>query len=324
MNSFDKKSRPLFWFYVLVAYVILQFVWWTYLMVNLNNETYHLKSELNLLKGETAEEITLKGNELNAKLHGRWIMIAGESSVFVTLLLLGIFQIRKTFKKETELAQRQKNFLMSVTHELKSPIASTRLQLETLQLRELDRDKQKEIIRNAIGDTDRLNNLVSTILLATQIESSVYSINREEADLSQYITDVMKQTIASFNYNQKIVLTIAPAISMRIDVTNFRSVILNLFENAIKYSAEDTTITVALKKSNNKIVLSVADEGVGIPDKEKVSIFQKFYRIGNEETRSTKGTGLGLYIVKYLVEQHDGTITVKNNVPKGTVFEVTF
>lgn len=320
----SQKSRPLFWFYILVGYVILQFVWWTYLMVNLNNEIYHLKTELNLLKGESPEEIITKGNELNEKLHNRWIMIAGESSVFIGLLLLGIFQTRKTFKKEAELTQQQKNFLLSVTHELKSPIASTRLQLETLQLRELSREKQKEIIANAISDTDRLNNLVSTLLQAAQIENSIYSVNKEESNLSDHISEIMNQAMTSFRYKQKIVLNIEPGIIMDIDKANFQSIVLNIFENAVKYSSEDSTITVELKKQNNRIVFSITDQGIGIPDDTKKAVFQKFYRIGNEETRNTKGTGLGLYIVKYLVEQHGGTITVKNNVPKGTVFEVVF
>ena len=123
------KSRPLFWFYLLVVYIIIQFVWWSFLMVRLNSEVYHLKTELNLLKGESPAEIENNGNELNAKLKTRWIMIASEGSVFVCLLLLGIMQVRKTFIKEAALTQQQNNFLLSVTHELKSPIASAKLQL---------------------------------------------------------------------------------------------------------------------------------------------------------------------------------------------------
>ena len=324
MNSSPKKSRPLFWFYLLVVYVVIQFVWWTYLMVELNNENYHHKTELNLLKGESLNEVVLKGNELNEKLHKRWIMIAGEGTVFVTLLLLGIFQIRKTFKKESELAQQQKNFLLSITHELKSPIASAKLQLQTLQKHELDRTKQKEIISNAIHDTDRLNNLVENILLAAKIDNSVYILHKEKINLSELITENISQTLASFKYKQKIILDIEPNILMHIDKSSFPSIFLNLFENAVKYSNENSTIAIRLKKQNNKIILSVTDDGIGISDVEKANIFKKFYRVGNEETRKTKGTGLGLYIVKYLIEQHQGTITVKDNSPKGSIFEVVF
>jgi K+-sensing histidine kinase KdpD len=324
MNSATKKSRTLFWFYILVGYVILQFVWWSYLMVDLNNEIYHLKTELNLLKGESLDEVVLKGNELNKKLHLRWVMISSEGLVFIGVLFLGIFQIRKTFKKEAELSKQQQNFLLSVTHELKSPIASTKLQLQTLQKHELSREKQKEIIANAINDTERLNNLVENILLAAKIENKVYPLYKENHNLSEYITKGMQQTIESFNYKQKIVLDIEPDIYMDIDRTNFPSIILNLFENAVKYSPQDSIITLSLKKENQKIILSVADLGAGISDREKVAIFQKFYRSGNEETRKTKGTGLGLYIVDYLVKQHNGIIVVKNNSLKGSVFEVQF
>lgn len=293
-------------------------------MVDHNNEIYYLKTELNLLKGETLDEVVLKGNELNEKLHKRWVMISGEGIVFMGVLLLGIFQIRKTFKREAELSQQQQNFLLSVTHELKSPIASTKLQLQTLQKHELNREKQKEILANAINDTDRLNNLVENMLLAAKIENSVYLLHKEKYNLSEYITEGMNQTIQSFQYKQKVELNIEPNIYMDIDRTNFPSIILNLFENAVKYSPEDSTIVVSLKKQNQKIILSVADQGIGISDKEKETIFQRFYRSGSEETRKTKGTGLGLYIVDYLVKQHNGTITVKNNTPKGSIFEVVF
>lgn len=293
-------------------------------MVDHNNEIYYLKTELNLLKGETLDEVVLKGNELNEKLHKRWVMISGEGIVFMGVLLLGIFQIRKTFKREAELSQQQQNFLLSVTHELKSPIASTKLQLQTLQKHELNREKQKEILANAINDTDRLNNLVENMLLAAKIENNVYLLHKENYNLSEYITEGMNQTIQSFQYKQKVELNIEPNIYMDIDRTNFPSIILNLFENAVKYSPEDSTIVVSLKKQNQKIILSVADQGIGIPDKEKETIFQRFYRSGNEETRKTKGTGLGLYIVDYLVKQHNGTISVKNNMPKGSVFEIIF
>ena len=324
MVNSNRKSRPLFWFYILVTYVIIQFFWWSYSMVKQNNEISRLKAEVNVLKGESLNDIVDNGNKINESLHRRWIMIAGEGSVFVCLLLLGIYQIRKSFNKETALANQQKNFLLSVTHELKSPIASAKLQLQTLQKRELDRDKQKEIIANAINDTDRLNNLVENILLAAKIENNVFTSHKEEYNLSEYITEGMNQTIESFRYKQRVVLDIEPNIFMKIDRMSFPSIILNLFENAVKYSSGDSTITVGLKKQNQKIIVSVADEGLGITDEEKKYIFKKFYRIGSEETRKTKGTGLGLFIVDFLVKQHNGIISVRNNVPKGTIFEVEF
>lgn len=293
-------------------------------MVEHNNEIYHLKTELNLLKGASLNEVVFKGNALNAQLRHHWVMIAGEGTVFVGVLILGIFQIRKSFKKEAELALQQNNFLLSVSHELNSPIASTKLQLQTLLKHELDRAKQKEIIANAINDTERLTKLVENILLAAKIENNFYKLHKEKCNLSEYITEGIKQTIESFNYKQKVILDIDPNILMNIDKTSFPSIVLNLFENAAKYSHPNSTISLSLKQYNSKIILSVADDGIGISETEKKYIFQKFYRVGREETRNTKGTGLGLYIVNYLVQKHNGTISVKNNFPKGTVFEVVF
>jgi signal transduction histidine kinase len=293
-------------------------------MFQLNNEISHLKTELNLLKGESEEQIILQGNEINAKLHNRWIMISSEGAVFIGLLMIGIIQIRKTFKKENELANQQKNFLLSVTHELKSPIASAKLQLQTLQKRELSKEKQLEIIGNAISDTERLNNLVENILLAAKIDNSFFHLHREKVNLSDYITENMNQMILLFNYKQKVVLDIEPEIFLDIDKTTFPSIIINLFENAIKYSPVDSVITLLLKKQNDQIILRLKDEGIGISETDKKNIFDKFYRVGNEETRKTKGTGLGLYIVKHITEQHNGSVTVKKNEEKGSVFEVVF
>jgi K+-sensing histidine kinase KdpD len=98
----------------------------------------------------------------------------------------------------------------------------------------------------------------------------------------------------------------------------------NLLENAWKYSETDKNIAVRLFKENSHIVLEVADHGVGIPDKEKAKIFQKFYRVGNEETRRTKGTGLGLFICKYIVDKHSGKILLRNNQPNGTIVRIEF
>lgn len=324
MSNKSNKSRPLFWFYILVAYVLLQFIWWSYLMIDLNNEVVLLKTELNLLKGGSPDEIISKGNELNEKLHKRWLMILGEGLVFITLLIVGIFQIRKTYIKEAKLVQQQQNFLLSVTHELKSPIASAKLQLQTLKKHELERGKQEEIINNAIKDTDRLNTLVENMLLATKVENDINSSQKEDCDISELTTNIINQSISSFNYKHKIILDIEPNIHLNVDKTSFPSIIINLFENAIKYSPEDSSIQVELKNKNGDVYLTVTDEGVGIDDSEKKTIFQKFYRIGNEETRSTKGTGLGLFIVNYLAKQHNGIVTVSNNTPKGSVFKVHF
>lgn len=317
------KSRPLLLFYILVAYVLIQFTWWGYLMIEQNNEIYHLKSEINLLHHEDPQLVIEKGNELEKKLHGRWMMIIGEGIVFLLLLTYAVMRVRNTFNKEAELAEQQKNFLLSVTHELKSPIASVKLALETLLKRDLEKEKQRELLTNAISDADRLNKLVENILLAARIDNSTFELHKENVNLSEYVEEGMKQTIELFNPTQKIHLDIQPHIFFDIDRTIFPSILLNLFENAVKYSPEGSEIKIVLKEQGTGVILSVIDEGPGVPEVEKQKIFKKFYRVGSEEIRKAKGTGLGLYIVKYLVEKHNGAIAVRNNTPNGTIFDVS-
>lgn len=297
----NNTPRSLFLFYVLVSYVFIQFVWWAYLLFDLNTKIYANTGELKT----------------------RWLMIAGEGSVFLILMIYGIIRIRVNLKKEAALANQQKNFLLSVTHELKSPIASIKLIFETIQKRDLEKSKLNEIASNGNQDAERLNTLVENILLSTRFDSNDYKINKERTDISAYIlSDIEK--IKQVLVHHHIIAEIEKNIFLPIDSFNFHSIISNLIENAAKYSAKNSTIKIILKKVSHNILFLVQDEGVGIVDEEKEKIFYKFYRIGNEETRNTKGTGLGLYIVKQLVEKHNGKISVKNNMPKGSIFEIAF
>lgn len=111
---------------------------------------------------------------------------------------------------------------------------------------------------------------------------------------------------------------------MNTDVVGFTSVVINLLENAIKYSGEEGEVNVALNEDSANVFLSVTDTGIGIGDADKTKVFDKFYRVGNEDTRKTKGTGLGLYIVKRMVEIGNGEITISDNQPRGTIFNLRF
>jgi len=268
------------------------------------------------------DETIKSEKELHDVLKKKRIMIIGEGAVFFALLLIGIVQVRRSLRKEMQLARQQSNFLLSVTHELKSPIASARLQMETLLLRDISKEKQKEILTNAINETDRLNALVENLLLAAQIEKNSFSVHKQNMDISEYLVKLLSGPAVAAKH--KLQLVIQPGIHLNADRVNFASIVLNLVDNACKYSSADSSVIVELKKQNNCVILNVKDEGKGIPDEEKKHVFDKFYRIGNEETRSTKGTGLGLYIVKHLVEEHNGTIKISDNKPKGTCFQIEF
>ena len=286
-------------------------------MVQLNSEIYNLKLEILTMAHEAGPELQIEKANLDQKLYSRIWMVLGEGSVFFILLAVGVWQTLQSFRKEVSLARQQKNFLLAVTHELKSPIASVKLYLQTLQKRELEREKQNEIVAKAIADTDRLGSLVENLLLATKIDRSDYTLYFEEVNLSDLIT----QIVATHPENKRLKTEIQQGIKMQADKLAFTSVVVNLLENALKYSEQ--TVTVKLQRDKN-ILLSIIDNGSGIPDEEKQKVFEKFYRIGNEDTRKSKGTGLGLYIVKNLVERHNGTIQIRNNQPSGSIFEIEF
>lgn len=161
------------------------------------------------------------------------------------------------------------------------------------------------------------------MLMATKIENNSYSYPKENFDLSEAVQQVVER---HQNILQKRIVKsdITPDILIRGDRFTLLLVVSNLLENAVKYSAEGTEINIELFKKNNRVILKVNDQGVGIPDEEKPKIFDKFYRIGQEDTRKTKGTGLGLFIVKQVLDNHGATIKVRNNQPVGSEFEVTF
>ncbi len=324
MTQIQKRPRPLFLFYLLVVYVFIQFSWWSYLMVKLNNEVLEQRLHIIELQTSDAAEIETAQSELHAKLKKRWLMIAGEGTVFLVLLISGFLQTRKTFKKEAELGLRQKNFLLSITHELKSPIASAKLQLETLLKRDLPKEKQNEIIHNALVDTERLNALVENVLIAVRLEDNSFRLVKQVSNFSELVESEMNKLATLFQQQKphRFELIIEKGIEFEADRFAFISILTNLYENAIKYSTDVPKITCILKKYEHKILLQIADEGCGIAETERQLIFDKFYRIGNEETRKNKGTGLGLYIVKKLVLAHHGTIEVKKNSPKGSIFEI--
>lgn len=253
----------------------------------------------------------------------RW-MILGEGSVFLLLLLFGSWRIKSSFQKELSLARQKNNFLLSITHELKSPLASIRLGLETLIKRLNAAEKFQRIMHNSLQDVDRLSNLVDNILLAARMENNSYPFQWEELNLSklaQNAVSSIKETMGEKgNFNSEI----AENIYCKSDRMAFNAVLINLLENAVKYSPAGSPVSLTLREDQSNILIEVADEGIGIPENEKSEIFKKFYRIGNEETRNTKGTGLGLYIVQNIVQQMKGKIEVTDNEGKGSVFKVKF
>ena len=316
--------KPLYLFYLLVLYVLLQFCWWAYLLVELNNEVFEHRIENVQLKSRNSAERVQEELLLKEKLHQRWWMITGEGTVFIILLGIGGVITYRSIKKEFDLARQQKNFLLSITHEFKSPLASIKLYLQTLQRHDLDRIKTASFIDNAVRDTDRLNMLVENALLANTIDHQGYPFQDESFNFSALVRLAVQKYNAVPENKNTVEAEVEEGLVLTGDKQALLLLIQNLLENAGKYTPGNEPIAVALKRSGDSLLFSIADQGIGVPEEEKKNIFKKFYRLGNEETRRTKGTGLGLYLVHQIAEHHQGRISVRDNRPKGSIFEVEF
>ena len=317
-----KTSRTLLIFYSLVFYILLQFSWWSYLLINLNKEIYQQRIEFAKSTINDAALLEKRQAEFNALLKKRWAMVAGEGAVFLSLLIFGIYRTKRAFNQEFELAQQQKNFLLSITHEFKSPLAAIKLSLQTIEKRTLEENQKKEIITRALNETDRINLLIENALFASRLESQNSDYHFEEFNMSSFLAEIVENYRTRIFSDSNIELLIENNIDFKGDKLAITSLVYNLLENAEKYSTNPAQIVVELTRLSNNIELNFSDYGFGIEMNERNKVFEKFYRVGNEETRRTKGTGLGLYIVKKVVNMHRGTIDIKSNNPTGTIFSI--
>ena len=315
--------RPAFIFFLLVFYILFQFIWWAFLLIELNEEVYTHKIENVSLKSLSPEEYATEINFLEKKINNRRWMVIGEGGVFFALVIWGLFVMVGAYRKEMLLARQQKNFLLSITHEFKSPLAAIKLYLQTLLRHDLDKQKEHSFINSAINDTDRLNNLVENALLANLIDHKGYSFTKEQFNFSAFIR-LMTQKFQQMPNHGITSIQIEEGQFIYADKNALNILVNNLLENAWKYSHDDKNISVNVFKANDKIILEIGDQGIGIPEKEKQKIFDKFYRVGNEETRRTKGTGLGLFICKYIIQNHDAKIQIRDNQPHGTIVRLDF
>lgn len=318
------RSRSILFFIILLGYVLLQFTWWEILLVKQNDKIINEKQKLIELSTSDESRLIAEITVLHQKKRMQTIMIVSEGTVFLLLLLFGVYKVKQAHEKEIFLNTQQTNFFLSITHELKTPIAATKLQLQTLQRQKLDPEIQQQLITNALVETERLNTLIDNVLFASRFESNELQFKREDQDLSEFTKNIIGRYYKNELEKGEISLHIEPHIHYAIDVNAFPSVITNLIGNALKYSNETKLISVSLKKQSKHYLLEVSDQGCGISNKDKKNIFDKFYRAGNEDTRNSKGTGLGLYIVKYILHKHNASIQVKDNHPKGSIFQITF
>jgi signal transduction histidine kinase len=177
--------------------------------------------------------------------------------------------------------------------------------------------------RSAITEINRLRDLVDNILLASQLENKHFVLQRVESNISKIISNCIDTYATPRNLHSRIIADIEENIFIETDESAIEAVVNNLISNAFKYSPSDKPVMISLKQSDKNTVFTICDFGLGISEVERKKIFDKFYRVGDESTRRTKGTGLGLFIVKNLLNLLGAEVRVLPNKPQGTIFEIT-
>ena len=244
------------------------------------------------------------------------------------VLLVGIaFSMSLLFRHlnvQLKLNRLYDNFIANITHELKSPLSSIQLYLETLNARNVPPDKQKEFINMMMKDSYRLKNLIDSILEISALEQKkiAHSYNLYEA--GQLITKIIDEVIEQFKLSpESIMVEGSPACQCVADKNALKIVLNNLVDNAIKYSTGPVRILIKLSCTSNKFVMEFSDKGIGIPAGGLKKIFNKFYRIYDKNIPTVKGTGLGLYWVKEIIKTHGGKISAASEgAGKGSVFRI--
>ncbi len=302
--------------WVIMIYLALAICWWGLLLYNKNKDLYTV-----LINNTPSHEVKAK-QILKDKYERQSIMIIGEGAVLLLSMLAGLYIINRSASRELSLMNKQNDFLLSVSHELKSPIAAIKLALQTLVKHNLNKHEKDKLLNRAVNDSDRLEKMVENVLMTANIDNN----NHELALTKCNITDIIKSYISSvpmhadkINFNGNINESILG------DPNALHLIISNLVENSIKYtSKQDVIITLNLSTDQNQVILDIKDNGHGIPKKERSQVFDRFYRVNNSNNSHIKGSGLGLYIVKSLLDQHKARITLFDNKPTGTHFQIKF
>ena len=319
-----RRATTIYW--LMLTYIVAALVWW---FISLQKQSFELAEfRINQLNA-TVDSTTSPGiyaaeynSIVNVKNRTSFKHLS-EGLFFLALIIVGAVFVFRSVRRQFKLQQQQQNFMMAVTHELKTPISVARLNLETIQKYSLDPEKQRKFIRTSLEEISRLNFLTNNILVASQLEGGGYHSSKEELYLSSLLKDCLQDFRGRFP-DKKFAEHIENDSEVKGDPLLLQILINNLLENAIKYSPKESSVLAELRKENSSIQLVVTDEGPGIPDHEKKKIFSKFYRIGSEATRKTQGTGLGLYLCSKIARDHNADILVTNNNPRGSSFVVRF
>ncbi|QDV64897.1 sensor histidine kinase [Crateriforma conspicua] len=251
-----------------------------------------------------------------------WAMLA-TGGVLLTFVLAGVITYLTLTVKAFNLNRRQSNFIDSVTHELKSPLASLKLYLQTMTRRAVDADQQQHFHRTMLEDVERLDSLINHLLDAARIERGVEPQPPATVRLDELLDQLAQAACLRYRTDPSVVSIRSNQVTVNSQLIQLEILFRNLIDNAVKYAGDPPEVVVTVSTQNQKdVIVRVADNGCGIPMDQRRKVFGRFVRLGNELERSKPGTGLGLYLVRNVAKTLGGVVRVNDRTGGGTEFEV--
>jgi signal transduction histidine kinase len=246
-----------------------------------------------------------------------------EGLVLLVAILVGVYVIFVYWNRQSNLYAKQRDIISQVTHELKSPLASIQLHLETIRLRKPAEEKLDAFVGTMLADTDRLHYLINNLLMAARLEQRRKPAERRLTDFSAMLAEYVERERVNLSQGGGITLEAVPDIKLLVDPEEMGIVLRNLFENAVLYSPGSPELTVKLIKTGSSVQLSIQDKGRGIDRNELKSVFEMFYRV-HQSGENVRGTGLGLYIVDTIIRSYGGKVSVESpGLGQGSTFIIT-
>lgn len=296
----------------LMAFIGIQLAWVLVVIVWLN---WFLGShrKLRQLAEKYSPELLVGGPD--------WLILT-EGLLLLISILVGVYVIFLYWKKQSALVREQRHFISQVTHELKSPLASLQLHLETIRRHQPPPEKLAAFLETMLGDTTRLNGLIDNLLSASRVEQKHWRLDLQTIDFSAFVEKYFRARQFTLPKAGKLTMDINPGIHAAVDREAMETVLRNLLENAILYSDKSPQINVSLGTAGNNCCLAITDQGRGIDFNEQKKIFKMFYRIRRKD-ENIRGTGLGLFIVHATVRRHHGRVMVESSgKDQGTTFKI--
>jgi len=309
MNKLRTLFHPIFVFIgVQIAWIILMGIWITWYIQNRRDFEEFAKS--------------IKPELFDADLN--WVILL-EGCFLMIVILAGVLLIFVFWGKQARLNRLQSNFVSSVSHELKSPLASIQLYLETMKLQKVSAEEVQDFVEIMLTDTERLSSLIDNILEASGADPKGLKLHFQPVKLKPFLDEVLEGHQRRFaEKGVQVNLEVQDFPPLQLDKRAMKMVFNNIIGNALRYSPDGSSFTVQVKENGKFCDIDFIDVGMGLSDKDCKKVFGKFYRVQNKETQNIEGAGLGLYLTKEIVKNHKGKIkATSEGRGKGSVFTVS-